>query len=113
MDGASGGRRATQPRRRTRSRPDHGAARSVGKRPLGISDQQAYPHAAFHAEHRWLRGITPPEEPVDAVDGQIQIGSKSFGYDRLDWSGRGRLTHNSVRMAERGTTTRCVLALAT
>ena len=24
-----------------------------------------------------------PEEPVDAVDGQIQIGSKSFGYDRL------------------------------
>ena len=30
----------------------------------------------------------------------------------LDWSGRGRLTHNSVRMAERGTTTRCVLALA-
>ena len=25
----------------------------------------------------------------------------------LDWSGRGRLTHNSVRMAERDTTTRC------
>jgi hypothetical protein len=32
---------------------------------------------------RWLRGISPPEEPVDALDGQIQIGSKSFGYDRL------------------------------
>jgi CRISPR-associated endonuclease/helicase Cas3 len=32
---------------------------------------------------RWLRGITPPEEPVDAVDNQIRIGSNSFGYDRL------------------------------
>ena len=32
---------------------------------------------------RWLRGISPPEEPVDALDGRIQIGSNSFGYDRL------------------------------
>jgi CRISPR-associated endonuclease/helicase Cas3 len=32
---------------------------------------------------RWLRGVTPPEEPVEAVDGHILIGSKSFGYGRL------------------------------
>jgi len=32
---------------------------------------------------RWLRGIAPPEEPIDAVDGHILIGSKSFTYDRI------------------------------
>jgi CRISPR-associated endonuclease/helicase Cas3 len=32
---------------------------------------------------RWLRGITPAEDAVDAVNGQIQIGSQSFNYGRL------------------------------
>ena len=32
---------------------------------------------------RWLRGIVPPEEAIDAVDGQIQIGSKTFRYSHL------------------------------
>jgi CRISPR-associated endonuclease/helicase Cas3 len=32
---------------------------------------------------RWLHSVTPPQEVIGAVDGQIQVGSKSFGYDRL------------------------------
>ena len=39
--------------------------------------------AALPIPGRWLRGMTPPEEPVDAVDGQIQIGSQFFHYGRL------------------------------
>jgi hypothetical protein len=32
---------------------------------------------------RWLRGITPPQEAVDAVGGQVQIASQTFRYGRL------------------------------
>ena len=39
--------------------------------------------AALPIPGRWLRGITPPDEAIDATDSQILIGSKSFGYDRL------------------------------
>jgi hypothetical protein len=39
--------------------------------------------AALPIPGRWLRGITLPQEAVDAANGQILIGSKSFGYNRL------------------------------
>jgi hypothetical protein len=32
---------------------------------------------------RWLRGLSPPEKPLDATDGQIRIGENSFRYGRL------------------------------
>ena len=32
---------------------------------------------------RWLRGIVLPDEPVEAVRGQLRIGTQNFTYDRL------------------------------
>jgi hypothetical protein len=32
---------------------------------------------------RWLRGTVLPDEPVNAVQGQLRIGTQSFTYDRL------------------------------
>jgi CRISPR-associated endonuclease/helicase Cas3 len=32
---------------------------------------------------RWLRGITLPDEPVNAFDGQLLVGTQNFTYDRL------------------------------
>ena len=32
---------------------------------------------------RWLRGIVLPDEPVEAVQGQVRIGMQNFTYDRL------------------------------
>jgi hypothetical protein len=32
---------------------------------------------------RWLRGIVLPEKPVNAVEGQLRIGTQNFSYDRL------------------------------
>lgn len=41
------------------------------------------PLTALPIPGSWLRGVTPPEEVVDAVGGLIVIGPKSFRYDRL------------------------------
>jgi CRISPR-associated endonuclease/helicase Cas3 len=32
---------------------------------------------------RWLRGIALPDEPVNASNGQLRIGTQNFTYDRL------------------------------
>jgi hypothetical protein len=32
---------------------------------------------------RWLRGTVLPDEPVNAVGGQLRIGTQNFAYDRL------------------------------
>lgn len=32
---------------------------------------------------RWLRGIVLPDEPTDAVGGQLRIGSEDYTYDRV------------------------------
>jgi hypothetical protein len=32
---------------------------------------------------RWLRGTVLPDEPVNVVGGQLQIGTQNFTYDRL------------------------------
>src|SRR5262249_883136 len=32
---------------------------------------------------RWLRGTVLPDEPVNAVEGQLRIGTQNFAYDRL------------------------------
>jgi hypothetical protein len=32
---------------------------------------------------RWLRGVVFPDEPINAVDQQLRIGTQDFIYDRL------------------------------
>lgn len=32
---------------------------------------------------RWLRGTVLPDEPVNAAEGRLRIGTESFAYDRL------------------------------
>ena len=32
---------------------------------------------------RWLRGIMLPDEPIEAVEGQLRIGTQNFTYNRL------------------------------
>ncbi len=39
--------------------------------------------AALPIPGRWLRGITPPEEAVETLGSQLQIGSRVFSYGRL------------------------------
>jgi hypothetical protein len=32
---------------------------------------------------RWVRGTVLPDEPVNAIGGQLRIGTQNFTYDRL------------------------------
>jgi CRISPR-associated endonuclease/helicase Cas3 len=32
---------------------------------------------------RWLRNVVPPDEPVDALDGRLNIGTQNYSYTRL------------------------------
>jgi CRISPR-associated endonuclease/helicase Cas3 len=32
---------------------------------------------------RWLRNVVPPDEPVDALDGRLSVGTQNYSYGRL------------------------------
>jgi hypothetical protein len=32
---------------------------------------------------RWLRGIVLPDDPINAVDRRLRIGTQDYGYNRL------------------------------